>query len=99
MPDNRREHDRSACSILVTMEHGGRSWSGFASNISEGGAYIVSYVPAIVGDEIKLWLDRPQDGRTVSLEGEVRHMTSSRSSNSRGVGIQFSDLLAHAPAI
>lgn len=100
MEQDRRAFERQPYRTTVTIEHADRTWSGFVVDCSEGGLFAISYLPAVVGDTIRLWFQRPHDSVMVVLEGEVsrRCRRQEDTGEPAGIGVQFASSLSSASA-
>ena len=98
MEPERRAHERLPYRTTVTIEHTDRTWSGFVLDCSEGGLFAVSYVPALAGERVRLWFQRPADSMMVEVMGKVSRRASRGPENGdpAGVGIQFARRLSMA---
>lgn len=68
-------------------------YSGFTGDISEGGVFVVSYVPLPVGTKVSLDLSLP-GGFEIHATGTVRWVRAQRDDEGQrpGMGVRFDDL-------
>lgn len=98
MQRDRRAYQRQPYRTTVTIEHARRTWSGFVVDCSEGGLFAISYLPALVGDQVRVWFQRPRDSMMIVVEGEVVRQCSPEDGTGEpaGIGIRFGSELSAA---
>ncbi len=98
MEQDRRVHERQPYRTTVTIEHAKRTWSGFVVDCSEGGLFAISYLPALAGEQVRLWFQRPRDSMMIVVEGEVirRCRAEDGTGEPTGIGIRFGGDLSSA---
>jgi len=94
MADGRRETVRVALKTQVDLSSDSNLFTGFGTNISEGGLFVATHSVVPVGTQVDLTFTLP-GGVRLSLQGEVRWI---REVNDRtpdvfpGVGVRFVEL-------
>jgi len=98
MENERREYPRLPYRTTVTIEHAKRTWSGFVVDCSERGLFAISFLPAVAGDPVRMWFERPRDSMMVVVEGEVVRLGKAPygTGEPAGFGIRFGNELSEA---
>lgn len=81
---NRREDQRVAVEVSVTMESDSNVYVGFTDNISEGGLFVATYDLVPIGSTLQLQFQLPDEEEPISVEAEVRWH---RPADSQGEGL------------
>ena len=89
----RREHDRFAVDLDVTIGSDHNFYAGFAENLSAGGVFIATHKLKPVGSKIELTITLP-DCAPFQAHGEVRwiRVFNEQSDTPPGMGVKFEDL-------
>ena len=92
-PHNRRDHDRIAVDVEVTMTSEHNFYTGFTEDISAGGLFISSHETLPIGTELPFSLKRGRG--VVSCPGVVpwvREPSPYLDGVPPGMGVQFDDI-------
>jgi uncharacterized protein (TIGR02266 family) len=83
--------------VKVDMESDHNFFTGFSSDISEGGIFIATVNILALGSEVELSLQLPKGGK-IAVRGKVRWIREPEADQRSvpGMGIQFSDLTAES---
>jgi uncharacterized protein (TIGR02266 family) len=87
---HRREHDRYAVDLDVTVGSDHNFYAGFAENLSAGGVFIATHKLKPVGSILELSITLPDESR-VRGTGEVRWLRvyNEHSDTPPGMGVRF----------
>lgn len=91
----RRNQQRVAVEVGVTMTSDSNLFVGLTDNISEGGLFVATHELLPVGSELDLEFQLPEDDEPISVRAQVRwHRPVSQASADRmpGFGARFVDL-------
>lgn len=90
----RREHERFAVDLEVSLGSEHNFYAGLAENLSAGGVFIATHRLQKVGSKIDLNLRMPDSEETFHLVGEVRwvRVYNEQSDTPPGLGIRFAEL-------
>ena len=98
-----REHARSAICMEVTYEYGGREFSNFIHDISEGGMFIESKSPLPKGSMLSLRFSTPDSHSEVVAKGEVMRIVEQskhfKADIVEGMGLRFTEISAGSRAL
>ena len=101
-PDDcvRREHERFAVDLQVSVLSEHNFYAGLAENISAGGLFIATHQLQKVGSRIELNVRMPDSDAVFHIVGEVRwvRVYNEHSDTSPGFGVRFSELPPGAAA-
>jgi len=92
----RREHERFAVDLEVSLGSEHNFYAGLAENLSAGGLFVATHRLQKVGSKIDLTLRLPDSEETFQLSGEVRwvRVYNEQSDTPPGLGIRFAELSA-----
>ncbi len=76
----------------------GREYADLSTNISERGIFIKSFSPPAVGTEVVINARGPE-GQTIRLVGKVAHVNLDPDPHKRGMGIEFTAVVADSAQI
>jgi uncharacterized protein (TIGR02266 family) len=89
-----RQHERLSFAAEVTVKSETNFFMGFSENISEGGIFLATLSPPVVGESITITVKMPSD-EEVDVTGIVRwHRFNGDMAT--GCGVQFVDLTPRA---
>jgi len=92
---DRRRGPRIALEATVDFSSESNFYTGFTSDISEGGLFVATYALQTVGTRVELRFDLP-DGYEIHVVGVVRWVRDPRDPGDQdvppGIGIQFEQL-------
>jgi uncharacterized protein (TIGR02266 family) len=93
-PSVRREHDRFAVDLEVSVFSETNFYAGLAENLSAGGLFIATHQMQKVGSKINLSLRMPDSEEVFQIVGEVRwvRLYNETSDTSPGLGVRFAEL-------
>ncbi len=94
----RREQSRLVFHTEVTVKSATNFFMGFAENLSEGGIFLSTMSPPLVGEHITLFV-KLADGTEVEIEGVVRWHRFIGPTIVTGCGVQFLELDARVKAM
>ena len=101
-PDDtvRREHERFAVDMQVSVLSEHNFYAGLAENISAGGLFIATHQLQKVGSRIELALRFPESEEVFNIVGEVRwvRLYNEHSDTPPGLGVRFTELPTGAAA-
>ncbi|HZS40448.1 MAG TPA: TIGR02266 family protein [Polyangia bacterium] len=100
-PLRRREHQRVALEVEVTLESDHNFYAGVVDDVSEGGVFVATHVPPPVGAAIDLLLTLPGRPQPFACSGVVRWIRDLYPESPdapNGCGIQWSALSTQALA-
>jgi len=100
-PDSvRREHERFAVDLQVSVLSESNFYAGLAENLSAGGLFIATHQLQKVGSRIELSLRMPESDEVFQIVGEVRwvRLYNELSDTSPGLGVRFTELPPGATA-
>lgn len=100
-PDSvRREHERYAVDLQVSVLSEHNFYAGLAENLSAGGLFIATHQLQKVGSKIELSLRMPDSTETFAIHGEVRwvRVYNEHSDTPPGLGVRFVELPVGAAA-
>lgn len=89
-----RAADRVDVETEITFESEDNFYQGFSENISEGGLFVVTYLPRRCGDVITVRFTLPGLGRLIEARAEVRWQRQGHDDRdvAPGLGVRFLDL-------
>ena len=90
----RREHERFAVDLQVSVLSESNFYAGLAENLSAGGLFIATHQLQKVGSRIELSLRMPESDEVFQIVGEVRwvRLYNEDSDTSPGLGVRFIEL-------
>src|SRR6187551_2528949 len=96
----RREHERFAVDLQVSVLSESNFYAGLAENLSAGGLFIATHQLQKVGSRIELSLSMPESEEVFQIVGEVRwvRLYNEHSDTPPGLGVRFTELPAGAAA-
>ena len=99
-PSVRREHDRFAVDLQVSVLSETNFYAGLAENLSAGGLFIATHQLQKVGSKIELSLRMPDSEEVFQIVGEVRwvRLYNDQSDTMPGLGVRFTELPTGASA-
>ncbi len=92
--DERRGSRRVKFVTDIHFSSDSNFYTGFTSNISEGGVFVATYNPFPIGTMMELQLRMPGCKEPITVKGEVRWVQEPNpdSDGHPGVGVRFLDL-------
>ncbi len=93
--EDRRQSLRVDTDLAVRFENAAGFHNAYLRNVADGGVYIETEQPLVLGDQFDLHIRVEQLGRSIDVRGEVVWVNSEPSSDAavgRGVGVAFVDL-------
>ena len=97
----KRAHERVAIEVEVDLASEHNFYSGITSDLSEGGVFVSTHVPAQIGEQLSMELRLPGSPETYRVEGIVRWVRELRVACDGvppGFGMQFIGLSPDALA-
>ena len=87
----RRQHSRAELKTAINFGSDSNFYTGFTSDISEGGVFVATHTPLPVGSMIDLEFSIPDDGPPIRVKGEVRWSAeyNEMSDGHPGLGVRF----------
>ena len=98
---DKRAHERVAIEVEVDLASEHNFYSGITSDLSEGGVFVATHVPAQIGERLAMELRLPGRTDTYRVEGIVRWVRDLRVTCDGvppGFGMQFTGLSPDALA-
>lgn len=90
-----RAHERIAIEVEVDLSSEHNFYSGITSDLSEGGVFVATHMPAQIGERLAMNLRLPGSAETFRVEGIVRWVRELRVAIEGvppGFGMQFTEL-------
>ncbi len=97
--DEKRKNPRLPLEAVIHYQVEGSEFVNLSSNISSQGIFIKNFAPPPVGTEIKIKVELPASMGTAALQllGQVVRVADGVGSEERGMGIEFTSVLADSP--
>jgi type IV pilus assembly protein PilZ len=89
---DRRRSPRADLLVRVDYQTVDEIFSDFARNINEGGMFVETDRPAVVGSQVSLQFRIPGSDQPVVSTGRVVRVEGDRAEGPPGMGIKFDDL-------
>ena len=86
---------RVALKVEIAIHSETNFYTGFAMNISTGGLFIATHVPAAVGAKVPVTFTLPNSSRVIEVSGEVvwyRDYNPLYPDTHPGMGLKFADI-------
>lgn len=87
LPRERRRCLRTSLRTWVVIHGGGLTTRATIRNLSEGGAFIETVLPAVMGAQLEIRFQLPDDETEFVCTAIVRH-----TGTGRGIGVEFQDV-------
>lgn len=88
---DRRGSQRQSCEVHIDLHTESQFFSGFSTDLSDGGVFVATYTPAPIGTELTLEFDLPGDHK-VRTEGRVIWIREQDTGATPGMGVAFQSL-------
>jgi len=97
--DEKRRNPRLPLEAVVHYQVEGSEFVNLSSNISSQGIFIKNFAPPPVGTEIKIKVELPANMGAAALQllGQVVRVADGVGSEERGMGVEFTSVLADSP--
>ena len=91
LPTQRRRNERIQLEVEVSLESDHNFYSGFSTNISEGGIFVATHVLCPVGTQMEITFSLPGQAEPIAAVAEVRWQReyNELSNTPPGLGLRF----------